>query len=338
MRIKTYSAASVPEAMARVRAELGDDAFIVSTVRSRSGSGVEITAAIEMPDAEPDLPVFEPGIAPPPPPRPERADPGEAVERLARTLAWHGLPPDLTERIAVAAARRRLDDPAQALAAGLTAHLRCSPIALQPAQPIMLVGTAGVGKSTSAAKLAARAVMAGVPTMLISCDTARAGATAELQALAAAMELPVRRADSAGDLHTLLDQTAGDRAVFIDMPGLNPYDGEDMAELARYAVPGIEPVLVVAAGGDAAEQQDHAAAFARLGAKRLIATRLDAARRLGGILAAADAARLDLADFGFTPLVAHGLAPVDAQLLARLLLRDPAQGEIASLFLNSAAE
>ena len=46
-------------------------------------------------------------------------------------------------------------------------------------------------------------------------------------------------------------------------------------------------VAVLPAGGDALETADIAAAFASLGATRMIATRLDIARRYGGLLAAA---------------------------------------------------
>ena len=51
MRLKLYRAPAMAEAMARVRAELGEDALILAT--RRVGDGVEVTAALE-PD---DLPL-----------------------------------------------------------------------------------------------------------------------------------------------------------------------------------------------------------------------------------------------------------------------------------------
>ena len=45
MRLKVYRAAGMTEAMARVRAELGEDALILGTRRVRDG--VEVTAALE---------------------------------------------------------------------------------------------------------------------------------------------------------------------------------------------------------------------------------------------------------------------------------------------------
>ncbi len=45
MRLKLYRAATVPQAMSRVRAELGADALILAT--RRVAEGVEVTAALE---------------------------------------------------------------------------------------------------------------------------------------------------------------------------------------------------------------------------------------------------------------------------------------------------
>ena len=69
-------------------------------------------------------------------------------------------------------------------------------------------------------------------------------------------------------------------------------------------------MLVLPAGGDPAEAADLAEAFAGVGASRLLATRLDTARRLGAILAAADAAPLASATAVASPHVADGLAPI----------------------------
>ena len=60
--------------------------------------------------------------------------------------------------------------------------------------------------------------------------------------------------------------------------------------------------------------------FADLGATRLLVTRLDMARRLGGILAAADAARLSFSDVSITPNIAEGITPINPVSLARLIM------------------
>jgi flagellar biosynthesis protein FlhF len=107
----------------------------------------------------------------------------------------------------------------------------------------------------------------------------------------------------------------------VDSAGSNPLSDGDLAEILRLAKGGdTEPVLVLAAGGDAAEMADQAAIYARLGAKRLIATKLDTVRRLGGLLAAAAAGGLAFCEFGLSPQIGDGLVPVNPVSLARLLM------------------
>ena len=53
----------------------------------------------------------------------------------------------------------------------------------------------------------------------------------------------------------------------------------------------------------------------------MIVTRLDCARRLGGLLAAA-ASPLALAEISLTPTIADGLEPSEPGLIAELLLRN----------------
>ena len=79
-------------------------------------------------------------------------------------------------------------------------------------------------------------------------------------------------------------------------------------------------MLVLAAGGDALEAADIAREFSRIGATRLVVTRLDMTRRLGSILAAADAGKLSLSDVSINPDVAEGINPINPVSLARLIM------------------
>ena len=71
--------------------------------------------------------------------------------------------------------------------------------------------------------------------------------------------------------------------------------------------------------GSAASFTDEA--YADAGAEFLVATRLDVARRLGGIVAAAETARLILTEAGIGPGAADGLVPMTPEFLAARLLR-----------------
>ena len=90
---------------------------------------------------------------------------------------------------------------------------------------------------------------------------------------------------------------------------------------------GAEPVLVFAAGGDVAEAAEIATCFGALGVRRMVATRLDIARRLGAAIAAAEAGPFAFSDVSFSPQVARGMKPLTPQALARLVLRDPSRAD-----------
>jgi flagellar biosynthesis protein FlhF len=91
-------------------------------------------------------------------------------------------------------------------------------------------------------------------------------------------------------------------------------------------ISGALPVLVLDAGTGSADSADMAQTFAALGSRWLFATKLDVARRLGGVLAAADAG-LALAEAGIGPTIGRGLGALSPAGLARLLVRgDPSLG------------
>jgi flagellar biosynthesis protein FlhF len=114
--------------------------------------------------------------------------------------------------------------------------------------------------------------------------------------------------------------------VFIDSPGINPFLRSDTAYLRELIeAADVEPILVLAAGIDPMEGAEAGESFARVGATRLLATRLDMARRLGGILAAADQGQLMFSEVTISPHVANGLVPIHPLSLAKLILPRRAQ-------------
>ena len=92
---------------------------------------------------------------------------------------------------------------------------------------------------------------------------------------------------------------------------MNPFEPEEMRGLARLLSTGeIDPVLVLPAGGDADETGEIARVYATLGVRALLPTRLDIARRFGGLLAAAHHGSLIFADASHNAKVADGLIPL----------------------------
>ena len=309
MHLRKFYAPTVGEAMAQVRAALGEDAIIVSTIRGRSSRGVELTAAKELqPDGDRAAPM----------PVEKTSD----IGRVADALRFHGVSTTLGERLANVSYGFDEEDWAEALAGAIDASFSFSPLAVEPSRPIMLVGLPGAGKTVTTAKLAARATLAGSTVGVITTDCIRAGGVEQLTAFTDILSARVIVVDAGEAAKQALEKLDGCNAVFVDTPGTNPFDRCQTDDL-RTLIEGLdaEPVMVVAAGGDTAETADAAQVFAELGVRRFITTRLDIARRLGTLLDIADRTGMALADVSATPFIAQGLQTLNPISFARLLRR-----------------
>lgn len=313
MRLKSYTAPTMAEAMRMVREELGEDAIIVSTQRSSDGQGVRITAALEDgSDEDDDI---------------QRAILGrnttQFAEKVREALEYHGTPPRLIDKLVAAATAVEVGSPTMACAAALEDHYDFAPLPERKSpRPFMLVGPPGSGKTITTAKLAARARLAGRPVGVITADTIRAGAVEQLSAFTAILEIELRQVRGPETLRPVVAEMMGrNDLVFIDSPGLNPFSHHDM-EYLRNLIAGadLEPILVLPAGGDALEAGDIGEAFGSAGATRLLATRLDMTRRLGSILQAADSGQLMFSEVSLNPHVATGLCAVNPVSMARMIL------------------
>lgn len=328
MRLKTYCAGSMAEAMQLVRKDMGRDAIIVATYQEAPGREVQVTAALESDDHD-DL-LFADGA-----PTDAGVEDGsnDAIGAVGartagrtgapmlRDLGYHGVPAALAERLSRLGASFSTADPVMALAGALDEAYDFAPLAdCPPSRPVMLVGPPGAGKTIVAAKLIMRARRAERPLAAITTDTRRAGGVEQLQAFTDILGADLVAADDADALATAVQAgNAGD--LYIDTAGANPYDDDELEALRTLVRSArAEPVLVLPAGGDPMEAADLARAFASVGARRMIATRLDMTRRFGSLLAAAAAGRLAFADVGISPFVADGLAAVNPVSLARLML------------------
>jgi len=295
MRLKLFRAPDMAAAMAAVRSELGVDALILGSRRTRDG--VEITAALEARDLDEPMP---PPLAPREP-------------ALAAALRFHGVPDGVRDRLLQGSLP-------EALATGL----RFAPLELRGGgAPLLLIGPPGAGKTLTVARLATRLVMAGVTPVVITADGRRAGAMEQLCAFTRILGIHLIAASHPVPLARALAERPGDTPVLIDTPGFDPFDPAQREEIAHLlAASGGEAVLVLPAGLDAAEAGELAVACAELGAVRMVGTRFDLARRLGGIVAAASSG-LALAEAGVGPGAADGLTPLTPEFLAARLAHIP---------------
>jgi flagellar biosynthesis protein FlhF len=205
------------------------------------------------------------------------------------------------------------------LAAALAAAVSFDPLPYD--RPLLLAGPPGAGKTLTIARLATRLVLAGMRPLVITADGQRAGATEQLAAFTRLLGIDLIVADTPPLLIRAMQRRGPGAPALIDCFGIDPLEQAagaaitDLAEAAAACLIGVLP-----AGIDSEEAADLGAALHGLGATHLIATRLDLARRLGSVLAAA-AAGLRLAEAGIGPGAADGLIPATPALLAERLAR-----------------
>jgi flagellar biosynthesis protein FlhF len=289
MRVKLFTAATMPEALNQARATLGADALIIATRRTQAG--VEVTAAIEQPEEN-----F--AELPPPPPN------------LGAALRWHGIPAGLADRL----------DPMR-LAESLERMLRFGPLPAHPhGRPLLLTGPPGAGKTLTIARLATRFVMSGIKPMVITADTRRAGAAEELAAYTRLLGINLVVASQPGNLAAALGHRPPDMPVLIDTAGTNAFHAPQLAAI-RGLIDAADaiPALVLGGGLDPLEAADLAEATATLGATFLVPTRLDMTRRIGWIVTASLAGGMALAEAGIGPGATDGLTELTPAFLAARL-------------------
>lgn len=341
MRLKSFYAKTMTEAMQMVRDTLGEDAIIVATREERGGKAVRVTAAIEE-----DMPVYRSGNA------------GDDIafelgkgaaggwlqyddeedndhafnEALMDALLKHNVPEDVLDHIVSCATVMDIDDPAVALVGALETLFSFQPLPVKSyRKAMMLVGPPGSGKTLAAAKIAARGVMNDLSVAVITTDIVRAGGVEQLEAFTRLLKLDLHKAKGPNELAKILKALTNTDQIIIDTPGLNPFDAAHMKELAKLVVAGdVEPVLVLPAAIDATESGEIARVFSAMGVKRLLPSRVDIARRLGGLLNAAHQGSLIFSDVSDTAQVADGLTPLSARRLGGYFMKPNASKITAS--------
>ncbi len=323
--IRTFRAPSPRAALEAVKAALGDEAVILETREVRGGlwgrPEVEVTAA----SAADPIPAAGHAShldgAPPSELEGEVASLRRVVDDLRQELRVvrvepqrHGpqVPPDAL-RLFRHLVRRGVDEPlaeelvrqalrdaergdTEALFEAARAVIRKR---LPPARPpwerdarrlLALVGPTGVGKTTTIAKIAARALLeAHLKVQLVTVDTYRIGASEHISRYGEILGIPVPVARDAAALNQALARTADADLVLIDTAGRSDAEAlRAQAELLRSA-PGVETHLVLSAAAGAREMTAAARRYRDYDLRRLVLTKLDEADGPGSVLAAAAA-------------------------------------------------
>ncbi len=304
MKILKFEGATMRDALAKVKAELGDQAVVVATRQIRRGllgTACEISAAIDEGEEE-QAPQKTRGWGPligptmggpntvgPPPPAPAEdfeklMAPMRSELRSLRALIRSASDNRSTTELRheLASLRKLVEDlkpqapvaPARAATPGKTYD---GPLtAPSTGRILMLVGPTGAGKTTTIAKLAARAALIeGKRVAMITLDNYRVGGIDQIRTFADLIGVPLRIAESAACLDEVIDPD--DELTLIDTAGRSPRDLASVVELADALkkLPPIEVHLVVPAAASATAIDELAKRYQLLNPARLLVTKLD---------------------------------------------------------------
>ena len=211
---------------------------------------------------------------------------------VMRRLGSMELTSSLVERISAPTVHARDEDHAWRLA---MAELAASvPVAdhdfMDEGGIVALVGSTGVGKTTSIAKLAARYVLRHGQrhVALVTTDSYRIGAHEQLMTYGRLLGIPVQVASDHNELRSTLNSLSDKRLVLIDTAGMSQRDvrlTEQFATLADTGLP-IRTLLVLSATVHPSVLDETIRAFSDVPLDGSILTKLDEAASLGGVLSA----------------------------------------------------
>ena len=274
MQMKTFRARSISEAVAQIKAEMGEDAVLVATRRLPDGT-VDVTAAEErgVPGAADRRPTAASAYgraAVTPPAIPEVTEPPVPPQAPIRRVEG-GLPAAVRALQLPASSVDSLDEARKALRQSgldpaLVGEVMTSVTQLLPPTAgesvvrrevrteiasrikatdgfsgrtgrvvAMLVGPTGVGKTTTIAKIAAEALLNERKRVgLLTLDTFRIGAIEQLKVYADILDVPFAACGTPAELRMNLDRLRGCDLVLIDTAGRNPFAPGEVDALRPY--------------------------------------------------------------------------------------------------------
>ncbi|MBJ2208987.1 flagellar biosynthesis protein FlhF [Pseudomonas carnis] len=206
---------------------------------------------------------------------------------------------------------------------------------------IAMVGPAGMGKTTTLAKLAARYVLKyGAQNIaLVSMDSYRIGAQEQLKTLGRILNVPVTHVDPGQSLANALDPLLRKRVVLIDTAGLQASDPALRMQLESLAGRGTKSKNYLVLATTSQKQVLTAAyhSYKRCGLAGCILTKLDETASLGEVLSLAISHELPVAYLTDGPRIPDDLhLPRRHQLVSRAvsvqMQDEPSEEAMADMF------
>jgi len=151
---------------------------------------------------------------------------------------------------------------------------------------IALVGPAGVGKTTTIAKIATNAAEQGKKVAIITADTSMRGATENLKRQAGRGKIVIENALNSQQLVKAMKNHNERDIILIDTAGVSPNDHDGMEQLQELLTtcPEIEKHLCLSSTTRDRELTETVKRFGRYSIDRLIFTHLDESETFGSII------------------------------------------------------
>jgi flagellar biosynthesis protein FlhF len=303
VRVLKFEGATMRDAIAKVKAELGDQAVIIATRQIKrgllGGTAFEISAAIDDTDGAPQTPAFT-AIPRREPPREPQQNVSELINPLRsemRSLRAMVRASDSSRgtgdlRTEVAELRKLVEKlgNAQPVPAPVATQAQKLPqrrpsMAQMLTKPstgrvLVLVGPTGAGKTTTIAKLAANAALVDNKRVrLITLDNYRVGGVDQIRTFADLIGVPLTVAAGPVELAQLLNDDDADQydLTLVDTAGKSPRDTSSIVELAAELtnMPRLEVHVVIPAATNHATVEALVNRYRPLGPARLLVTKVD---------------------------------------------------------------
>jgi flagellar biosynthesis protein FlhF len=325
MRIKSYFAHSVQEAIDKARLELGPDAMLMNSRKTdpelrQLGTYEVVFGLADNPAASEPLAPAAQALAVPNSDvlieeiaelrrqietvkrsvsRPAAARNSAESEEMHANLCAAGFSEDTAQEILQAADKQNVP-----VIEEIGSRFQISPgIGTDESGPriLVLVGPPGAGKTTTLVKLALKyGVASRNPIQILSTDTLRVGGSDQLAAYARILGVGFQAIHSTASLATALEENRSKKLIFIDTPGYSAGNIDEAAELTRFlaAQPNIDVQLVLPATLRVNAASRILKRFTGFHPGKLIFTHFDEAETLGAMLELAMRTKLPISYLG----------------------------------------